>query len=283
MGQRPSRGAPAHPEVSDSDPDRFSEFGLDVVADRIVGFRGPLAGIQALMQAGRDRGASHVLVVPADTPFLPDDLASRLSSADPEQATVRVACSLGRQGAAATGPRGAAFRGQLRDGFSADIRPDARCQAAPRHDDAQRPTQRLRQRRGAVDDSSVWGHVFSGSWGHDGSGSLCPTAAAHADADGRCAGSIPPASGGDGSVCAGVPAGAVWLRPDQRALCAAEPRDVAVCWIPSSGSHDGVLMGFSGGAGDGWFRWWRMCGLLLDLRGGARISLFADLIQGAER
>lgn len=78
-------------------PERFDQFGLDVVADSLDGYRGPLAGVHALMQAARQRGASHVLVVPADTPFLPRDLLARLLMADQEETTVRIACSNARR------------------------------------------------------------------------------------------------------------------------------------------------------------------------------------------
>ncbi|MDP2120621.1 MAG: molybdenum cofactor guanylyltransferase MobA [Hoeflea sp.] len=82
---------------ANSEPGRFDAFGLDVVPDSIEGYRGPLAGIHVLMQAAGARGASHVLVVPADTPFLPHDLLARLTTADPDEAVVRIAASNGRQ------------------------------------------------------------------------------------------------------------------------------------------------------------------------------------------
>lgn len=78
-------------------PERFAAFGHDVVADRLGGYRGPLAGVHALMLAARDRGASHVLVTPADTPFLPADLASRLAAAVSGGDTVALASSGGRR------------------------------------------------------------------------------------------------------------------------------------------------------------------------------------------
>ncbi|HYG54518.1 MAG TPA: molybdenum cofactor guanylyltransferase MobA [Burkholderiales bacterium] len=54
--------------------DTYRRFGT-VVADEISGFAGPLAGLHAGMKA-----ASHPLVVtvPCDSPFLPQDLVSRL-------------------------------------------------------------------------------------------------------------------------------------------------------------------------------------------------------------
>ncbi len=57
---------------------RYAAFGHRVVGDEVSGFAGPLAGLHAGMKA-----ASHplVLTVPCDSPFLPADLAARLSSA----------------------------------------------------------------------------------------------------------------------------------------------------------------------------------------------------------
>jgi len=74
--------------------------GLDVVEDPPgVAGRGPLGGILAgLFWAAREAGpASDVLSVPADTPFLPPDLASRLRSARRAAgAEIAVAASSGR-------------------------------------------------------------------------------------------------------------------------------------------------------------------------------------------
>ncbi|OCW57923.1 molybdenum cofactor guanylyltransferase MobA [Hoeflea olei] len=78
-------------------PERFHGFGLDIVADSHAGYRGPLAGIETLLRAGRARNASHMLVAPADTPFLPHDLCARLSAAAQAPMAVRVACSSGRR------------------------------------------------------------------------------------------------------------------------------------------------------------------------------------------
>jgi molybdopterin-guanine dinucleotide biosynthesis protein A len=56
----------------------YARFGHRVVADRIGGFAGPLAGLQAGLEA-----AAHPLVVtvPCDSPFLPLDLVARLRDA----------------------------------------------------------------------------------------------------------------------------------------------------------------------------------------------------------
>jgi molybdopterin-guanine dinucleotide biosynthesis protein A len=64
---------------ANGDAARFAEFGLAVVADPVPGFAGPLAGILAALSWMPT--ATHVLTVPADTPFLPRDLAARLRMA----------------------------------------------------------------------------------------------------------------------------------------------------------------------------------------------------------
>lgn len=68
---------------ANGDPTRFAAFGLDVVADTIEGFVGPLAGVLAGMRWAEANvpDASHVLSVSSDAPFIPVDLASRLHSA----------------------------------------------------------------------------------------------------------------------------------------------------------------------------------------------------------
>jgi molybdenum cofactor guanylyltransferase len=68
---------------ANGDPERFAGFDLPIVADDLPGFMGPLAGILA----GLDWIAAHrpdvasAISVPADTPFLPGDLAARLTDA----------------------------------------------------------------------------------------------------------------------------------------------------------------------------------------------------------
>lgn len=63
---------------ANQNPDRYAAFGHVVVADRIGGFAGPLAGLHAGLSA-----AAHPLVVtaPCDSPFLPPDLVERLRCA----------------------------------------------------------------------------------------------------------------------------------------------------------------------------------------------------------
>jgi len=61
---------------ANGDPSRFAETGLAVVPDIITTLTTPLAGLHAVLRfAG---GAEFVITVPADTPFLPLDLANKL-------------------------------------------------------------------------------------------------------------------------------------------------------------------------------------------------------------
>ncbi|MFY0680635.1 MAG: molybdenum cofactor guanylyltransferase MobA [Thalassovita sp.] len=61
--------------------ERFSSFGVPVVADEVEGFAGPLAGILAGMVWAAHQGASHVVSVAADTPFFPATLVDQLRPA----------------------------------------------------------------------------------------------------------------------------------------------------------------------------------------------------------
>jgi molybdenum cofactor guanylyltransferase len=68
---------------ANGDPARFADTGLAVVADSVLDFAGPLAGILA----GLDWAAAHapasewVVSVPGDCPFLPKNLVARLHEA----------------------------------------------------------------------------------------------------------------------------------------------------------------------------------------------------------
>ena len=79
---------------ANGDATRFAGFALPVVADDAADFAGPLAGILAALDWARRAhpSASAVLTVPADTPFLPRDLAARLAVAG----APAVAASAGR-------------------------------------------------------------------------------------------------------------------------------------------------------------------------------------------
>lgn len=56
-------------------PAEYAALGHPVLADRLAGFAGPLAGLQAGLAAARH---DLVAVAPCDSPHLPTDLVSRL-------------------------------------------------------------------------------------------------------------------------------------------------------------------------------------------------------------
>lgn len=63
---------------ANQNPARYAEFGWPVLADKIPGFAGPLAGLHAALA----QAATPLLVtVPCDSPFLPLDLVARLLNA----------------------------------------------------------------------------------------------------------------------------------------------------------------------------------------------------------
>jgi len=72
---------------ANGDPARFAEYGLDVVADVVEGFAGPLAGILTVLEWTRDNvpDAKWVASFPTDAPVLPTDLVARLLAAVDEQ------------------------------------------------------------------------------------------------------------------------------------------------------------------------------------------------------
>jgi len=56
----------------------YSKYGLDIVADELSGFCGPLAGMASALQTIED---NYMVTVPCDTPFIPIDLVQRLTNA----------------------------------------------------------------------------------------------------------------------------------------------------------------------------------------------------------
>ncbi len=77
---------------ANGDPTRFAVFGLDIVADDVPDQPGPLAGILSGLRWAARHGATDVLSIPTDTPFLPADLVARLQTAR-EAAGVPLACA----------------------------------------------------------------------------------------------------------------------------------------------------------------------------------------------
>jgi molybdopterin-guanine dinucleotide biosynthesis protein A len=65
---------------ANGDPARFGAYGLPVLADPVPD-QGPLAGLLQGLEWAAGCGAEALLSVPGDTPFVPRDLAARLSPA----------------------------------------------------------------------------------------------------------------------------------------------------------------------------------------------------------
>jgi len=78
---------------ANGDPERFSRFGLPVIADSLTGFLGPLAGVLAGMEWARGTGAQWIVTVAADTPSFPHDLASRCREACQHGAPIALAAT----------------------------------------------------------------------------------------------------------------------------------------------------------------------------------------------
>jgi len=55
----------------------YEEYGFPVVADKIEGYCGPLAGMASGLQAAK---TPFVVTVPCDSPFIPDNLVHKLYS-----------------------------------------------------------------------------------------------------------------------------------------------------------------------------------------------------------
>ena len=61
---------------ANGDPARFAQFGLPILPD--TASQGPLSGILSALTWGAAQGATAVVSVPVDGPFLPPDLVPRL-------------------------------------------------------------------------------------------------------------------------------------------------------------------------------------------------------------
>lgn len=85
---------------ANGDPARFAHLGLPVIADRVPGFVGPLAGILAAFEWMRAKrpNARWLASFACDCPFFPMDMVARLvERARSESARVAVAASSGGQ------------------------------------------------------------------------------------------------------------------------------------------------------------------------------------------
>ncbi len=57
--------------------DKYSGYGVDVIADLKNDYQGPLSGMASVMKSVR---TSHVLAVPCDMPAIPADLVGRMTA-----------------------------------------------------------------------------------------------------------------------------------------------------------------------------------------------------------
>jgi molybdopterin-guanine dinucleotide biosynthesis protein A len=93
---RLKRQASAVAISANGDPARFGEFVLPVLPDTVPGYLGPLAGLLAGMRWAQGVGATHILSMPTDTPFFPENLGALLAEASHADAPV-LAASSGRR------------------------------------------------------------------------------------------------------------------------------------------------------------------------------------------
>jgi molybdopterin-guanine dinucleotide biosynthesis protein A len=80
---------------ANGDPARFASFDLPIIPDATQDFDGPLAGILAGLEWAKHRRCSHLLTIAGDTPFMPSNLAQRLTAAARGK-LIGVAASAGR-------------------------------------------------------------------------------------------------------------------------------------------------------------------------------------------
>lgn len=73
---------------ANGDPQRFARLGLPVIADTVVGFAGPLAGVLAGMRwsAAHAPAARWIVTAAGDAPMLPRNLVGKLGAAVEGQA-----------------------------------------------------------------------------------------------------------------------------------------------------------------------------------------------------
>lgn len=74
--------------------DDYAARNCRIIADQLLGWAGPLAGLQSALRNAR---YEWVACVPCDTPFLPDDLISRLWTAIKPATEVAVAVVEGQR------------------------------------------------------------------------------------------------------------------------------------------------------------------------------------------
>ena len=84
---------------ANGDPQRFSGYGLPVVADAVDGYAGPLAGILTGLEwmAAYHPNHTHMISLATDAPFLPPDLARKLYARLGRDANIVQAQSYGQR------------------------------------------------------------------------------------------------------------------------------------------------------------------------------------------
>ncbi len=65
---------------ANSEANGYHNIGLPVIRDSFEGYAGPLAGVLAGMEWAQTRGVDHIITVAADTPFFPEDFATRMQA-----------------------------------------------------------------------------------------------------------------------------------------------------------------------------------------------------------
>lgn len=99
-----AQGLSSHVALSVTAADQLPDCGIEQIVDPDEGW-GALAGLAAGLDFAAERGLELLLTIPCDSPFLPDDLVTRLCAAlQPEQnaaipssgGQLHVACGLWR-------------------------------------------------------------------------------------------------------------------------------------------------------------------------------------------
>ena len=109
---------------ANGDPERFSAFGLPVIADTVADYPGPLAGILAALDwtAAHRSDARWVASVAGDCPFLPTDLVARLRTAQEQVDATLVVAQSGEQRHPVAGLWRVDLREELRDALLSGVR-----------------------------------------------------------------------------------------------------------------------------------------------------------------
>ncbi len=110
--------------VANEEPERFSDTCLPVISDTVEGRAGPLAGLHAALEwaISETPDARFVATVPVDTPFLPDDMVTRLMAALQDNDVGSAIASSGGQHHPVTGLWEVALIGEVEDALRNGVR-----------------------------------------------------------------------------------------------------------------------------------------------------------------